>query len=91
MSFSVGTVFRRQNLTSTDGPHAERANTPFMPHNCRFVVDTDSWRPQMIPTTHPLSITLMTMKYFRINHGDQISFFQFEIIINILVSSFCFI
>ena len=36
------------------------------------------------------SLTLEALKYFYINHGDQ-SFFQFEIIIDLLVISFHFI
>ena len=36
-------------------------------------------------------LTLTTLKYFCINHGDQKRFFQFEIIANVSVSFFCFI
>ena len=35
-------------------------------------------------------LTLTTLKYFCINHGNQRSFFQFEIIINVLVLSASF-
>ena len=41
-------------------------------------------------TPFSFTSTLTTLKYFCINHGDQ-SFFQFEIIINVLVGSFRFI
>ena len=37
-----------------------------------------------------LCLTSTALKYVSINHGDQ-RVFQFEIIINVLVSSFCFI
>ena len=33
-------------------------------------------------------LTLATLKYCCINHRDPMGFFQFEIIINVLVSSF---
>ena len=36
-------------------------------------------------------LALTTLKYFCVIHGDQRFFFQFEIIINVLVSSFRFI
>ena len=36
-------------------------------------------------------LTLTALRYCCINHEDQGVFFQFEIIINVLVSSFCFI
>ena len=36
-------------------------------------------------------ITLTTLKNYCINHGDLRFFFQFEVIINVLVSSFLFI
>ena len=35
-------------------------------------------------------LTLATLKYFCLNHEDQM-FFKFEIIINVLVNSFCFV
>ena len=37
------------------------------------------------------NVTLTKMKYVSINHGHQRCFFQFDIIINVLVSSFWFI
>ena len=37
------------------------------------------------------SPSLTTMNYFCINHGNQMFFFQFEVIITVLVSSFRFI
>ena len=76
---------RRRNLTSID---------------IRF------WRLKWIPTLkglkgirakmlihhiYVMGLTLTTLKYFCINHEDQRFFFQFEIIINVLVSSFRFI
>ena len=39
-------------------------------------------------SVYNIALTLKTLTYFCINHGR---FFQFEIIINVLVSSFCFI
>ena len=33
-------------------------------------------------------LTLKALKYYHVNHGDQMFFFQSEIIINVLVSSF---
>ena len=41
--------------------------------------------------TCELRLTLTTLNYLCINHEHQRIFFQFEIIINVLVSSFCFI
>ena len=43
-----------------------------------------------IANTNILKLTLEALKYFCINHGDQRVFCQFEIIINVLVSSFRF-
>ena len=36
-------------------------------------------------------LTNKVLKHFCINNGDQMDFFQFQIIINVLVRSFCFI
>ena len=50
----------------------------------------ESSRAEGFFNCEPLSIlTLTTLKYFCIYNGDQ-SFFQFEIIINVLLSSFRF-
>ena len=40
---------------------------------------------------HKKILTLTTLKYFCMNHGYQKDFFQFEIVIIVLVSSFGFI
>ena len=49
----------------------------------------DEWKLSDFIITQIGVVTLTTLKYFCINHGDQRGFL-FEVVINVLVSSFRF-
>ena len=64
-SFSVGTAFRRPNLTSTDSPRDERVNT------LRIISDVIAHHKKYILNHHLLRHTLYEM-FFRVE-GVNIS------------------
>ena len=98
---SFGNCSFKSKILSSSGPepwlrYATRENHPLSVKIPIFFVETLSFYPVkccMIFTTFINSIqwlTLTTLNYFCINHGEK-RFFQFEIIINGLVSFFRFI
>ena len=52
----------------------------FLPHKSLSSIPASTIRS---PTHNNVGLTFKALKYFRINHGDQRYFFQFQIIINV--------
>ena len=85
--FMTYVSYRMTNKPTRNNVLGKKIRAYFSLKNLISVLMRNAINLRRLYTVHWLWITLTTLKYFNINHGDQKCFFQFKIVINVLVLS----